>query len=335
MFRPGTPLPGADTEGDQPRPMEDGARHPTAAERVRTLVESSVSADLSIPGAEPTRHPAPSPLEQLAQFDESAQLGHNGQQIRAVTREGDVVLLVPASSQSAQLALRAQDDEVTAVLELTDVAPVAVPHRVRGRTWVGGWLTAVRADERAEYARLLAGRGSQEGECTDEFTPERASEPAPAEPAGDEPAGIATTAGGPAVLLRLEVGEAYVEDVWGCAQVEPEDFAAARPDPLAVHEAELLQHLAEAHQEQLRGLCVLLDRDGPCCRAGTRVVPLSLDSYGLRVRLWDAEGLPAPSGGERGCVDARFEFPEPVGDVVQLRRAMRRLFAAAEDESSH
>jgi len=319
MFRPGIPLPGAGTEGDQPRPTEDSARHPTPAERVRTLVESSVSADLSIPGADPPLPPAPSPL------------GQSAPQARAVTEDGALVLLVPAASQPAQLALRAQDcgqgrarkpardEDVTAVLELTDVAPVAVPHRIRGRAWVGGWLSAVRADERAGYARLLADRSAQHPDAAPEFEAGAANGPAP---------------GAGSVLLRLEVGEAYVADLWGAGGVEPEDFAAARPDPLAVHEAELLQHLAEAHEEQVRGLCVLLGGNEPYCAAQGRVVPLALDRYGMRVRLCGSGARQAGSGGESDCVDARFEFSQPVGDVRQLRRQMRRLFAAADEEAS-
>ena len=75
------------------------------------------------------------------------------------------------------------------MLEITDVAPVAVPQRVRGRAWIAGWLTAVRSAQRADYARLIA-----------EQHPERPS------------ADVAW------MLLRLEVGEAYVDDLWGAEQ---------------------------------------------------------------------------------------------------------------------
>ena len=281
MFRPGIPLPGTDADGGQPRPVDDAAA-PTAAERVRTLVESSVSAALDIPS---DRLPDPSPL------------GYGSPEARAVTQSGDVVLLVPASSPAAQLAEHAAGDEVTAVMEITDVAPVAVPQRVRGRGWIAGWLTPVRPQERAASAQLIADR----------------------HPAGPPPANEAW------MLLRLEVGEAFVDDLWGAEQVEPDDFAAAAPDPLAPHEAELLQHLAASHHEQLRGLCGLLGEGGAACAAERgRAVPLSLDRFGMRVRFCDLEGYRADA-----CFDARFEFPEPVADVAQLRRAMRMLFEAA------
>ncbi|MCF6525319.1 DUF2470 domain-containing protein [Streptomyces sp. JJ36] len=255
--------------------MED-ARQPTAAERVRTLVESSVSARLRIPGAE---HLPEDPL------------GGSAPLRRAVTPDGDVLVQVTADAPAARAAAHAQHDDLTAVMELTDVAPVAVPHRVRGQAWVAGWLTAVPGTDHARCAGLLS-RGQPEG-------PE---------------------VHGPQVLLRLEVGEARVDDLWGEEHVEPEEFAAAAPDPLARHEAELLQHLAAAHGDRVRGLCSLLGDDGEeLCGAWDRVAPLSLDRYGMRLRF----------AGPGRCFDARFEFPEPVGDLTALRRAMHRLFEAA------
>jgi hypothetical protein len=262
-------------------------------------VESSVSAVLDIPAARSTGPEPP---------------GHGTPEARTVTADGDVVLLVPAASRAARIALRAGGgsggdsgdvsggvsggDEIPAVLEITDVAPVAVPHRVRGRAWVAGWLTAVGPEERPSLARLIVERN----------------------PAGPPVADVAW------LLLRLEVGEAYVDDLWGEEQVEPDDFAAASPDPLAAHEAELLQHLAAAHDDRMRTLCGLLDAAGPACAAaGARAVPLSVDRHGLRVRFCELAGHRAGA-----CFDARFEFPEPVEDVAQLRRAMRVLFDAAD-----
>lgn len=282
MFRPGIPLSstGDDAGTGQPRPVED-ARQPSAAERVRTLVESSLTATLTIPGTESAvRDP----------------WGSWAAGSRAVTDDGDVVLLLPADAPAARAAAYAQDDDVSTVMEITDVAPVAVPHRVRGRAWVAGWLTAVRNADRAACARMLAER----------------------QPAF---AGAAEALSGTArMLLRLEVGEAYVDDLWGEGHVEQEDFAAARPDPLVRHEAELLQHLAAAHGDRMRGLSSLLGEDrGRLCGAWNQVAPLALDRFGLRVRF----------AGRPGCFDARFEFPEPVRDVAELRQAVHLLFEAA------
>lgn len=188
---------------------------------------------------------------------------------RVVGTDGEVFLLFPADAPAVRAATHAQDDELPAVLELTDVAPVAVPDRIRGRAWVSGRLTCA---------------------------------PGIAEPGH--------------MMLRLEVGEVYVDDLWGDAAVSPEDFAEALPDPLMAYETELLQHLAAAHDDHVQGLSGLLAH-----RADVRrVAPLALDRFGLRVRCRDRAGR---------SFDARFDFPEPVRDVHGLRRAMHALFEAA------
>ncbi|WP_030541957.1 DUF2470 domain-containing protein [Streptomyces albus] len=289
MFRPGSPMPGsgrstesvpapAGTTG-QPRPWED-ARQPVAAERVRTLAESNASAALVIPGTD------------------SGGWGAGAPTARAVTADGDVLLLMPGDSPAARAAAHAQDDELTALIEIADVAPVAVPHRIRGRAWLGGWLTRLRGRERAEALALLAAPHPE------------------IRPAGGDPA--------TRTVLRLEVGEAAVDDLWGAEAVEPDAFAAARADPLAAQEAEILQHLAAAHGDALRGLCRLLgERADRVCGARGRGVPLSLDRFGLRVRFTE---------GAEPVFDARFDFPEPVRDVTELRRALGTLFAAADGD---
>ncbi|MBK0371408.1 DUF2470 domain-containing protein [Streptomyces sp. RB110-1] len=230
---------------------------PSAAERTRTLVQSTCSALLVVPGlnlagAEPLLPDS-----------------------RSVGPEGDVFLEFPADSPAVRAATHAQGDDLTAVLEITDVAPVSVPHRVRGRAWISGWLTSV---------------------------------PGIAEPGR--------------MMLRLEFGEAYVDDLWGAEDIEAEDFRDAAPDPLVVHETELLQHLAASHGEQMRTLCGLLgERDtGTFGGHSPRAVPVALDRFGLRVRFIE---------NRNSCFDARFEFPEPVRDVTELRRAMHTLFEAA------
>lgn len=276
MLRPGIPLPSteADAGTGQPRPVEESPRQPMAAERVRTLAESSLSATLAIPGIE------------------VAEPGFAGPRARAVDIGGDVFLQVVVDSPVVRAATHARDADLAAVMEITDVAPVSVPHRIRGRARITGWLTPVRGEARVRAARLLA---------------ERNPEAPPAHSPGW-------------AVLRLEVSGAEVDDLWGAAAVEPEELAEARPDPLAGHEAELLQHLAAAHAEQVHGLSTLLDLGENTSAAGRTAVPLALDRHGLRVRFC------GPDDG----FDVRFEFPDPVGDVSELRRAMHRLFQAAE-----
>ncbi|MFD3547015.1 DUF2470 domain-containing protein [Streptomyces sp. NPDC058655] len=300
MSRPhGIPLPSAHRSSDpnetgsafddgrqgQPRPRE-GVRQLTGAERVRTLVESNASVSLTLPGARDSH--------------EREEFGTGVPAARTVTPDGDVILLVSGESAAARAAAHAQDDDLTAVIEITDVAPVSVPHRIRGRAWLAGWLTAVRGEERAACAALLAER-SPVGELLG--TSESLDAPYSGRPAW--------------MLLRLEVGEISVDDLWGAEHVDPEDLARAEPDPMTAHETELLQHLHAAHGERLGDLGGLL---GPRGADGVTAVPLALDRLGLRVRF---------TGGAAGSFDARFDFPEPVADVCGLRRAMHTLFSAA------
>ncbi|MFD9305492.1 DUF2470 domain-containing protein [Streptomyces sp. NPDC060048] len=309
MSRPhGIPLPSAHRSSDpnetgsafdddkqgQPRPRE-GVRQLTGAERVRTLVESNASVSLTIPGA----------FDTLRSLDQG-ELGTGAPAARTVTPDGDVILLVPGESAAARAAAYAQDDDLTAVIEITDVAPVSVPHRIRGRAWLAGWLTAVRgADDRAACAALLAERHPV-GELL--ALSESLEAPYSGRPAW--------------TLLRLEVGEISVDDLWGAEHVDPELMAAAEPDPLAAHETELLQHLATAHGDRMADLRALL---GTREAQDLKAVPLALDRLGLRVRFTrvDTGTRPGPA------FDARFDFPEPVGDVRELRRAMRTLFVQA------
>ncbi|WP_243761134.1 DUF2470 domain-containing protein [Streptomyces sp. YIM 98790] len=276
MDRPGVPVPG------QPRPLDgDDEQRPSAAERLRTLAESNASGVLVIPDAGrpsgPERHGGPK------DFPETRC------ETRAVDPGGRVLLLVAGDSPAARALSGGGSGrpdgpgaEQAGVLNITDVAPVAVPHRVRGKGALAGWLTAVPARERPAALRLLGGEpGSRDA------------------------------------VLRLEPGEGHVHDLWGEAVVEPEDFAAAAADPLAPHEAELLQHLAAAHGAQLARLCALLDGRG--CGRWERMAPVALDRFGLRVRFW---------AGDSGF-DARFDFAAPVADTAALRHAMHHLFATA------
>ncbi|KNB49848.1 DUF2470 domain-containing protein [Streptomyces caatingaensis] len=98
---------------------------PSAAERTRTLVQSTCSAVLLVPGLEATRPELLCP------------------EARSVAGDGDVHLVFPADAPAVRAATHAQDGDIRAVLELTDVAPVSVPHRIRGRAWLSGWITVV------------------------------------------------------------------------------------------------------------------------------------------------------------------------------------------------
>lgn len=146
MIRPGNPLPDVSnpSEHGQPRPeMEEAPQQPSAAERARTLVEGNPSLALAIPGLD-TPDSALDALNALNALDGPlTPLRHS------VGPAGDVFLLFARDAPAVRAVRAAENaaaggaDEVAAVLEITDVAPVAVPHRIRGRAWIAGWLTRV------------------------------------------------------------------------------------------------------------------------------------------------------------------------------------------------
>ncbi len=155
MIRPGNPTPEVSGRG-QPRPDVEEARRRRADERARgvegrgtrssaqgarrktdrqarpppsarTLVEGNPSLALVIPGLRPA------PAEPLVPLRHS------------VGPEGDLFLLFPRASPAVRAVLKASaafdTGEAEGVLEVTDVAPVAVPHRIRARAQVAGRLT--------------------------------------------------------------------------------------------------------------------------------------------------------------------------------------------------
>ncbi|WP_396450405.1 DUF2470 domain-containing protein [Actinomadura sp.] len=199
-------------------------------------------------------------------------------------RGGRPLLLVPSSAPAAAA------DDVPATLRISDVAPVPFADRLRGRAWLHGWLSRVpEAGLRAAALRLshvhprpeLLGVG--DGEWT---------------------------------ILALEVAQVEIDDAWGSATLEPEEYAAAAPDPFVAIEAGVLTHLDSAHRDELTALLPDSVPAGP-------VRPLALDRYGMWVRCTP----PAPE--PPSSFDVRVAFAEPVSDLHGLRRVCRRLFADA------
>ena len=103
----------------------------------------------------------------------------------------------------------------------------------------------------------------------------------------------------------------------GSVPVDLDEFAAARPDPLAGAEARLLTHLADAHPDAVERLTRLVRPEN--LHAATRVVPLAVDRHGLTLRVERA----------RTQGDVRLPFHTPADDVAQLAERMRALLARA------
>ncbi|MFI1767038.1 DUF2470 domain-containing protein [Streptomyces sp. NPDC020800] len=103
----------------------------------------------------------------------------------------------------------------------------------------------------------------------------------------------------------------------GAVLVELDEFAAARPDPLAGAEAQLLTHLADAHPDAVERLTRLVRPES--LHAVTRVVPLAVDRHGLTLRIERT----------RAHGDVRLPFHTPADDVAQLTERMHALLTQA------
>ncbi|RBY84779.1 DUF2470 domain-containing protein [Blastococcus sp. TF02A-26] len=242
----------------------DGAALP--AERART-VAARAGAALCLPGREPARP-----------------LAH------ATTAAGQVLVLVPSGGEAAAAVEHSPERDLSALLMVSDRAPVPLRDPVRAQVWLSGWLTPV---------------------------PERDARAAALEFAAVRPAGDLLDVGRTTTLLRLDLAEVVLREGERCTEVGPADFAAARPDPLLAVETRMLTHVDRCHPEVLATLARLL----PAGSVGAEDVvrPLGLDRYGYRLRIERP----------RGATDVRIAFPRPLTCAGQLHAATQRLLRSA------
>jgi hypothetical protein len=206
----------------------------------------------------------------------------------ATTTEGRVLVLVPAGGE-VTTALEEQDD-LSAVLMVSDRAPIALRDSVRAQLWLSGWLTPVRPSDERDAALAFA---------------------------AVRPVGDLLDVGRGAVLLRLDLAEVALSEGQRCIEISPPDYAAARPDPLAGVEAGMLQHLDRDHPEVLS----LLRSRIPAGDLGPRDVvrPLGIDRFGYRLRI------ERPTSSH----DLRIPFLQPLTCAGQLQEATAQLLCAA------
>ncbi|MEV6835602.1 DUF2470 domain-containing protein [Streptomyces sp. NPDC051133] len=117
--------------------------------------------------------------------------------------------------------------------------------------------------------------------------------------------------------LRLRPTRVVLRRPSGAVVVDPDEFTAARPDPLAGAEAGLLTHLADAHPDAVERLTRLVRPES--LHAVTRVVPLAVDRHGLTLRIERT----------RAHGDVRLTFHTPADDVTQLTERMHALLNQA------
>jgi hypothetical protein len=201
--------------------------------------------------------------------------------LAGTTADGHVLLVVPADGRAAT-ALRASPlGDLPARLTVTDRAPFPVTHPVRGRVELSGWLAPVHAP--AVQRALLA-------------------------LADVRPSDVLLDVGLGAVLLRLDLAEVLLTDGGATVEVDPDDYAAARPDPVGAGEA----GLAAAHAGALGDL---LGRVRAWAGPHDDVGLLGLDRHGVRFRVH------APGS----CYDLRVPFRTPLADGDGLAAALDAL----------
>ncbi len=237
---------------------------PPPAERARTLTTRGGTATVLAAGASDRSEPA----------------------LHHVYQDGSTVLLLPEEHPLLAKRELTPQGEVSAMIELTDTAPVALRRPVRGLLWITGWLRALDPQQTRQAAlemvvhrcdeRLLdLGYGSR--------------------------------------LLCLHPVFAVLSDAEGTAWLTPADLAAAEPDPLRHLEQDWLRHLDRAHPDVLHALARHVFAMPPGGHAHVR--PLGVDRLGLRLRIEDGEETH----------DLRLAFQRPATTPVQLATELHRL----------
>ncbi|TDQ05065.1 DUF2470 domain-containing protein [Labedaea rhizosphaerae] len=204
------------------------------------------------------RPPAPHPAERARTI---AALGGRANLVPAADRVTPIVHQLHGDGSAAvvlpddhPLVAQARSGEVSAVLELADLAPVPLREPVRGLLWVTGWLRALSgAEARAEAVRISESR----------------------------PDPRLLDVGHDTTVLVLRPASMVLADGAGTTSVSLEQFAAADPDPFCHYEAEWLRHLELRHADVVGSL----SRHVPDDLRGGHIRPLGLDRLGLRLRV--------------------------------------------------
>ena len=206
----------------------------------------------------------------------------------AADDRGRPLFLAADAAPLARAVTTASGTGVSAALRVTALYPVAIPDRVRGRAWLEGRLSQVPEQEQAGASCRIA-------------------DVHPWPELLDVGAGWS--------LLRMEVAEVRVQDGFGFARVEPEEYGVTGPDPFVAVGDELVTHLDRGHGTEARVLYARLDQWAAERAEEVRLV--ALDRYGLWLRV---------RHGAR-CDIERLTFDGPACDLDDLRRAFRRLRA--------
>ncbi|MFH9954382.1 DUF2470 domain-containing protein [Streptomyces roseolus] len=127
---------------------------------------------------------------------------------------------------------------------------------------------------------------------------------------------LAPAAPGDLGSLRLDLARVTLRTGTGVQEVAPGAYTLAAPDPLALEEAALLTHLADAHADLVSDLVVLAGSRLP--HGVLRALPLAIDRHAVSLRCEYGEGH---------C-DLRLLFPGEARDAAEAGDMVRRLLTA-------
>jgi uncharacterized protein DUF2470 len=193
----------------------------------------------------------------------------------ATDTQGRVLLLAPSDGAFATALIpQPGNDDTAMVLDITDVPPQPGSPSL-GRVWVSGWAKRLEGDE-ARAASLDYAEVDASGDLLD----------------------VGTTK----VLHRMDVAEVRYERNEKLVDIDPDEFAAAAPDPLRQIEFDLIADLADHHPTEMSAY--VRRQLGPTFQPKAEPQVVRLDRYGLLVRLDDKL--------------ARLGFPRPVTDRHDL-----------------
>ncbi|MGB8961535.1 MAG: DUF2470 domain-containing protein [Pseudonocardiaceae bacterium] len=200
--------------------------------------------------------------------------------------DGTTVVMLPSDHPLATQAELRPGGGLSAMIELTDTAPVALRRPIRGLLWITGWLRALRPEPARRVALELVSQ-----RCDERLL----------------------DVGHGAQLVWLQPVFAVLADAEGIAWLTPADLAAAEPDPFCHLERDWLRHLDQGRPELLHAL----GRHIPATpyEGHARVRPLSVDRLGLRLRIENGEQTH----------DFRLAFHRPATTPAQLAIELHRL----------
>jgi len=240
---------------------------PTHAEVARTMAAGHLPASAHIAcrqGPFPVRHVTDA----------------NGRVLLLSPRDGDLTAALRPVADNGVAGNGVADNGVgdqgdtALVLDIIDVPPVAGGPSL-GRVWIAGWAVALTG----EQARAAALDYADTDAATDLLD------------VGDSQ-----------VLHRMDVAEVRYERNGALFDVDPDEYAAATPDPLRGIEFDLIADLADHHVEEMTSY--VRRQLGPVAGPGDEPRVVRLDRYGFLVRLGDRV--------------ARLAFPRAVQDRHDL-----------------